>query len=228
MSSVQFNLLPDVKLRYIKGQKIRNRVVSVAVLVSGALLAIFILMLAITYGIQKKQLSDASKQITNSTKDLEAIPSLNQALTVHNQLGTLVDLHDSKHVSSLLFIYLSQVTPTNASLSNLDIDFAANQLTINGTADSQAAVNAFADNLKFAKYSVGSSSPQTAFLSVLESSFSINPSNVSYTLSVEFDPNLFTNEAKDDQGNHQAPVLTVSSQPARSSDSLFNSQAEGQ
>lgn len=228
MAGVQFNLLPDVKLDYIKGQKIRNMVVSIAFLVSGASLAILIIMLTATYGIQRKQLGDATKQITTSTKDLEAIPNLNQVLTVHNQLNTLVGLHDSKHISSRLFTYLSQVTPTNASLGNLNIDFVTNQMTINGTADSQAAVNAFADNLKFAKYSVASSSPLTAFPSVLESSFNINPSNVSYTLSVQFDPNLFTNNAKDAGGKHQIPVLSVSNQPVRSSDSLFNSQAGGQ
>jgi len=228
MSGVQFNLLPDVKLNYIKGQKIRNMVISAAFLASGAALAILIIMLVTTYGFQKKQLGDAAKQISTSIKDLEAIPNINQILTVHNQLKTLVDLHDSKHVNSRLFTYLSQVTPINASLSNLNIDFSANQMTINGTAVSQAVVNAFADNLKLAKYQLGSGSPLSAFPSVLESSFNINPSNVSYTLSVQFDPNLFTDSDKDAGGKHQMPVLSVSNQPVRSSNSLFNSQAGGQ
>lgn len=228
MAGVQFNLLPDVKLAYIKGQKIRNTLISGAFLVTGASLAIFIIMLTTTYGIQKKQLGDATKKIVTSTKDLETIPNIDQVLTVNNQLKTLVDLHDSKHVSSRLFTYLSQVTPTNVSIGNLNIDFGANQVTINGTADSQAVVNAFADNLKLAKYQAGDSSPLTAFPSVLESSFSINPSNVSYTLTVQFDPSLFTNNTKDAQGKHLAPVLNVSNQPVRSSTGLFSNPTGGQ
>ena len=54
---IQLNLLPDVKLEYIKAQHLRRLVLSVSVLVT--LAAVVILMLLLVFDLaQKKNLSD--------------------------------------------------------------------------------------------------------------------------------------------------------------------------
>ncbi|MEX1995191.1 MAG: PilN domain-containing protein, partial [Candidatus Saccharimonadales bacterium] len=234
MSAVQFNLLPDIKLQYVKSQQTRNRVISLSILVSGVALGIFLLLLIFTVIIQKKQLSDADKQIVATTAEIKSIDGIEKALTVQNQLTTLSGLHQNKHVSSRIFGYLSQLTPPNVSLGRLSMDFSTNTLVLEGTANSQSTVNTFIDTLKFTKYQIGSTdSFHQAFPSVVESSFSVIPPKVSYALTVQFDPKLFSNNLLSSAGVPQEPKLQVPNQvTTRSSvdpaNFPFNGQVGGQ
>ncbi len=81
--------------------------------------------------------------------NIQSQPQITRVLTVQNQLKTLVTLHENKHVTSRVFDYLSQVTPPNANLARLSIDYGLNIITIDATADSAATVNKFVDTLKF-------------------------------------------------------------------------------
>ncbi len=210
MSRFQFNLLPDSKLATVKSSRSRSLLVSAALIVSAASAAIFLILLTTTSVVQKKQLSDADKTITAETAKLQSMSGLDKMITVQNQLSTLVDLHKNKHVSSRIFSYLPEVTPTQVSLGRLAMDFKAGTMQIDGTADSQKSVNTFIDTLKFTTYIVNSGdSPKSAFPSVVESSFSIGTKNVSYSLNVTFDPALFANNILDSQGHAKAPTLQV-------------------
>ncbi len=206
----QFNLLPDTKLAAVKSNRARNLLVSAALVISAASAAIFLILLSTTGVIQKKQLSDADKAIASNTAKLQAMTGLDKMVTVQNQLSTLVDLHKNKHISSRIFSYLPEVTPTQVSLGHLALDFKTNTIQIDGTADSQKSVNTFIDTLKFTNYIVNSGdSPKSAFPSVVESSFSIGTKNVSYSLNVTFDPALFANNILDSKGHAKAPTLQV-------------------
>jgi len=204
MMAMQFNLLPDVKLRYIQAQKTRNLVTSIALLACGVAVALFLILLFSTDVIQKKQLSDADKDITCLTKQVQNTPGFARVLTVRNQLNTLPTLHGSKHISSRIFGYLPQVTPTNVKVTSLTLDFTTNNMLVNGTADSHHTINAFIDTLKFTTYKLNDQdSNHAAFPSVVESGFNVAPNNVNYALSVQFDPQLFSNQSG------QAPKLNV-------------------
>ena len=237
-TKAQFNLLPDAKLTAVKSDRSRNLIVSVAVIASIVSAALFLLTLTTASVLQKKQLSDADKEIAVETAKLQGISGLDKIITVQNQLGTLVDLHKNKHISSRIFTYLPEVTPTQVSLSRLSIDFKSNSLQIDGTAASQKSVNIFIDTLKFTTYTINpEDSPKSAFPSVVESSFSIGATSVSYSLNVTFDPVLFSNANIDSSGRSKAPLLqvpkltttrSVSEDPANL---LFNGQnnnSEGQ
>ena len=233
MSHIQFNLLPDVKLKYINAQQTRTKISSIATLVTVASAALFVILLTGVYAVQKKQLADANTQISAATTQLQAVPNINKALTVQSQLASLATLHQNKTISSRLFGYLSQVTPVGASIGTLNVDFAKDQITISGTANSQATVNTFIDTLKFTQYKVGSASAVTAFTSPVESGFSINANNVSYSLTVQFDPKLFANNLLDSQGAPQTPKLVVPSQYTtravlQNPSSVFSSTGSGQ
>lgn len=210
MSQVQFNLLPDTKLAAVKSNRTRSLAVSIALIISAASAAIFLILLSTTGVIQKKQLSDADKTIAADTAKLQSMTGLDKMITVQNQLSTLVDLHKNKHISSRIFSYLPQVTPTQVSLGHLTMDFKANTMQIDGTADTQKSVNTFVDTLKFTTYIVNTGdSPKSAFPSVVESGFSIGAKNVSYSLNITFDPALFGNNILDSQGHPKAPTLQV-------------------
>ncbi len=233
MNSIQFNLLPDVKLEYLKAQRRRGRVISICVLISIIAAGIFLFMLLTVNIVQKKQLSDANKSINEAKAKLSSIKNLDQVVTVQNQLQTLVGLHQNKHLSSRIFSYLPAITPTSVNISGISLDFGAGTMSIEGTADSQKTVNTFIDTLKFTTYTIGDSSSKSAFPSVVESSFSIGQSSVGYTLNVHFDPILFNNNTLDSAGHVQTPALKVPSlTTTRSvvnapSNLLFNGQPNG-
>lgn len=210
MTRIQFNLLPDIKLQLDKAKRVQDLVFRAAVITSAVSVALFLLMLIMVGVVQKTQLNNAAKAQDTASAQLKNISNLGQVITVQNQLQTLVGLHQSKHITSRIFMYLPQVTPANASIGKLDIDLTGATMSISGNADSQKTVNTFIDSLKFTTYTLGSDdNMQSAFPSVVESAFAINPTNVSYTLDIQFDPKLFANDLLDGQGRPQEPKLSV-------------------
>jgi hypothetical protein len=155
--------------------------------------------------VQKKQLSNADKSFASYSKQLASTPNVAQVLTVQNQLQTLVGLHQQKHVASRLFTYLPQVTPTDVHISQFSIDFSQNTMQISGTANSQQATNTFIDTLKFTTYKVNDQDQAiSAFPSVVETSFGASTTGASYSLTVQFDPVLFSNNL-----GGKTPILVV-------------------
>lgn len=226
MSAVQFNLLPDVKLDFVKTQRIRRMVVSTSLVVGSVTLGIFLILLIFVFVVQKQQLNSAGKAVEASSKQLKNIPNVATAVTVNDQLKSLTGLHQNKHMVGRIFTYLAQLTPSNLSIGKLDMDMATNAMSISGNADSQQTVNSFIDTLKATTYKIGTASAKPAFSSVLESDFSINAGNVSYKLNLQFDPTLFANNVLDAQGQPQVPQLTVPSQQTTQSD-IFKAQTGG-
>ncbi len=221
---VQFNLLPDVKQRYINAQRSKKTVTAIAFLVSAAAAVILVIMLSIVYGVNKLQLSSADNSIKNYEQQLNKIPDLNKVLTVQNQLASLASLHQNKTVSSRLFEYLPQVIPTQVNMGRLQVDFTANTMNINGTADSQKTVNIFIDTLKFTTYKIdGKDTGKKAFPSVIESSFGLDQKGASYGLNVQFDPALFIN-SQNTSLNVPVGLATTRSVLDDPSNVLFNGQ----
>jgi Tfp pilus assembly protein PilN len=229
MSKVQFNLLPDIKLEYNRTQRMKTMITTVATLVTAGSLALLILLVLTVDIVQKKQLTDSANDIDTASKQLKNVPQIDQIITVQNQLKTLSELHQSKHISSRIFTYLPKLTPPNLTINKLDMDLKANTMVISGKASAQSNVNAFADALKYATYKVGGGTSTPAFSSVVESAFTISQGGVAYTINLNFDPNLFLNSV-DKDGKPVSPVLTVNQQPASTlspSSTLFNSSSGG-
>jgi len=198
MSQVQFNLLPDIKMTFVKAQRTKRLVVLVAFLVTGVSLAIFLVILLTVTGLQKKQLSDADKDIKKYAAQLKNTKDLDKILTIQTQLKSLAELHQQKKAASRLFTYLSQVTPANVNIGKISIDFSTNSMQIGGTTDTLANVNKFIDTLKFTKYKTDEkdTDAKKAFASVVETSFSLDAKGASYELGVSYDEALFSNDTK--------------------------------
>lgn len=232
MSKIQFNLLPESKIAYNKAEAIRTKVRRAALIASGVSLAIFLILLAIVDGVQKSQMSSTAKQIDSASAKLKAIPDIDKVLTVQSQIKSLSKLHQSKRMTSRIFTYLPQLTPANVTINKLDLDLKQNTIILSGNSDSLHSVNTFVDTLKAAKYKVGNADTTApAFSSVVESSFGISSSNISYSISMQVDPKLFANNLLDANGKPQTPKLVVSKVGGTTnqspSNTLFNSTKSG-
>lgn len=189
---VQFNLLPDVKLEYVKAQRTKYLMTFISVVVSIVALTVFFVSLFVVNVVQKKTLSDLNSDVTSYSKKLKDTNDLSKILTVQNQLSTLTALHDGKPVTSRLFDYISQVTPSQANLNKLTLDYKQNTLSIGGTAPSLDAVSLYTDTLKSTYYSVDKSSTKVkAFSDVVLASFARDSKGATFTITLSFDPTIF-------------------------------------
>jgi len=191
---IEFNLLPDVKIDFIKAQRQKQLVIVASVIASGAAIALFLLLFAFVHGVQKKSIHDLTNDIHTQSTELINTPNLNKMLTVQNQLDQLNKLHGDKVVSSRLFGYLQKVTPTNVAISELKIDYTQNTMEIDGGAPSLAAVNNFAAALKNARYTTqDNKDQQAAFSDVVLSSFNVTvDKGPQYTFTLSYNPDLFS------------------------------------
>lgn len=192
--SIQFNLLPDIKIQYLKAKRQKHLVVLASVAASAIALAVFIILLTTVFVLQKKNISDLNKDIKTSSGELQNVEDLNKILTVQNQLEALPDLHDSKVVSSRLADYMAQVTPATISISKLTIDFEQNTAVVAGSTNDLSAINVFTDTLKFTKYKTqNDEAEKSAFSKVVLSGFTRDVQSATYEIGFEFDPTIFSN-----------------------------------
>lgn len=194
---IQLNLLPDIKLAYIKAERSRRLVMSVSFLVAAVSIVLLLLLLSVD-GLQKKHLNDLTNDITSESTKLQHEPQISKILTVQNQLHSLTALHAAEPAAGRLFDYLNQITPANVNITDFKIDFTQQTVTITGTADSLSNVNKYIDTLKYTTFTTGSSSDNTpAFSSIVLSSFSLNTGShdvseaASYTIELSYDPTIF-------------------------------------
>ena len=149
---IQINLLPDLKVKFLKSQQYKKTVLMITVPIVLISIATVAIMSYIVYVGQKKQLTDLEQKAVISTKQLEAVNGLGKILTIQNQLKSISTLHSQKPISSRVFGYLEQLTPNKVTISSLSIDFPTSKMTIVGTSPSAILVNQFADTLKFTNY----------------------------------------------------------------------------
>lgn len=222
---IQFNLLPDVKLEFIKAERTKRLVTSVATLASVVSIAIFLLLLLIVDGVQKKNLSDLDKDIKSNTSQLSNTPNLNKILTVQSQLDSLPALHDQKPIASRLFQYLGQVTPSSVTISNVQTDFDAHTITITGQAANLDAVNTLVDTLKFTNYTSdkSTSSDTKAFTDVVLSSFDRTDTGANYTVTFTYDPAIFDAQQT---VSLKVPVTVTTRSVTEQPNSLFKENGE--
>lgn len=196
---IEFNLLPDVKLEYLRTKRTQHLVITLSLIIGAASLAVFVLLFLFVDVGQKVRINQLNGEISNATSQLNSNKNLNQILTVQNQLETLPTLESQAPKTSVLFGYLTQLIPANATVSSLSLDFTTNTVTMSGGADSIATVNTLVDTLKYTTYDdkTLNTTNVPAFSSVVLSSFSLNSSSspgsaAQYSVTFSFDPKLFS------------------------------------
>ena len=222
---IQLNLLPDVKTKYIKAQRTKRMVLVSSILISSAALGILAILASVVYGVQKVQLSHYDSEIKKNAAALQKVEGLDKILTVQNQLNQLSKLHADKPVTSRIFGFLPQITPTSVQVSALNLKYDDSSLQITGTANSLESVNKFVDTLKFTKYTIDDGTDQkTAFSSVVLTTFSRSDKDASYTITLKFDPAIFSSENK--KITLVVPKITSTRSETESPDALFKAQPQ--
>lgn len=197
---IQFNLLPDVKLKYVKARRTKRLVILAAAGISVSVLAVMVLLFLVVNVFQKKHLNDLNKDIASYSNELKGVKDIDKVLTIQNQLNNLSmnngapGLHDKKPVVSRLFPYLSQMLPDKLSLATLDVNFEAQTISFNGGADSLSTINKFVDTLKFTTYKSGTdkeASETKAFSNIVLTSFGRDDLAATYQIDLKFDPLIF-------------------------------------
>lgn len=193
---IQFNLLPDVKLEYIKAAKFKRLVISASALVCTVVVVVVGLLTASVMGLQRQHINNLDTDIKNYRSELEGTEDLNKILTIQNQLNALPGLHDQKPEVSRLYDYITQLTPAQITYGKLELDFIEQRIEITGGANTLSTVNKFVDTLKFTNYVEvvdGTEGAQTkAFSDVVLQSFS-RQEKVTYKVSLKFDTTIFDN-----------------------------------
>ncbi len=197
---IQFNLLPDVKLEYIRAKRTKRTILLSSILAGGAALFILILLFFVVNVLQKQHLKALDKDISNMTTELRNKADLSKVLTVQNQLSKLPALHDERPVATRLFGYIGQITPAQISIAKLEVNFTDSNFVITGAADSLGTVNKFIDTLKFTNYTYteeGVEQTKSAFSEVVMTTFGRDDKGASYIISLKFDPVIFDSKTQD-------------------------------
>jgi hypothetical protein len=211
---IQFNLLPDVKIEFIKARRAKRSIMLVSIITSGMALVVMIFLFAYVSGAQKKHITDLTRDIKTYSGQVKGVKDLNKILTIQNQLDSLTGLHDAKPAVTRLFGYITSVTPAIANISEFKIDFGASTINISGGADQLSTVNTFIDTLKFTTYtdikdpknkdidqSKNRTEPVKAFSNVVLTEFKRDSTKTTYKIATTFDPIIFNNKSD--------PILSV-------------------
>lgn len=193
---IQFNLLPDIKLEYIRARRAKRLVMLVSFLVAGASVAICLVLFFTVNILQKQHLNNLSKDINRDSKKLQEIEDLDKILTIQNQLSKLTELHDGKVITSRLNGYVTQVTPQNVSYAEIEVEISDTTMRFKGSADSLKSINQFVDTLKFTKYKIDGQDEKNAFSEVVLADFGRDDKGASYEIKLKYDPEIFNSQNK--------------------------------
>lgn len=198
---IQFNLLPDVKIQYIKARRMKRTVIVASVIVIASCAAVLALLASAVYGLQRNHIANLSEDIERDISAVQEVQDINRVLTVQNQLGTIDSLHEAKPVTSRLFDFIESITPSDVSINSVEVDYANDSIFVSGEANNLATVNKFVDTIKFTTYVIATDEDENnnsnnddnslAFSNVVLSSFGRTNDETSYTIDLTFNPIIF-------------------------------------
>lgn len=134
---IEINLVPDVKQELLKAQRVRNGVISGAIVVGLAAIAMVVILALWVFGVQTARGAISDNTIKNESQKLQNVPDISDALTIQNQLAQISTLNDSKHVDSRLFDVLTTINPSDPntiSFNKVSVDTTNDLVTIEAQA----------------------------------------------------------------------------------------------
>lgn len=218
---IQFNLLPDIKLEYIKAKRAKRTVVVVSSIVSGVALGAFVLLFITVNVFQKNHIEDLGTDINSQVAELEKTPDLDKILTIQSQLNSLTPLHEHKPVVSRLFTYLPDLVPQQVTISQLNLNLTDSTMKISGSADDLVTINKFVDTLKFTQFS-DNGAEVNAFTNVVLTDFGRTPNEVNYSISYSFNPYIF--DSSKEVKLTVPKIISTRSETEKPSENLFKDQ----
>ncbi len=223
---IQFNLLPDIKMEYIRAKRARRNVTLIAFIVCSVSIGIFVLFFVSVNVVQKRHLANLSQDIVDSEQDLKSFGDLDKILTIQNQLNSLTDLHDSKPVVTRFYNYLPQLVPAetpeqNLTLSEASLNFEESTIYFKGAANSLKTINKFIDTLKFTTFSSEGSEQVNAFSNVVLE-FSTENGENTFEIKLAFDPLIF--DSREKISLKVPKIITTRSETEKPNEGVFKQQ----
>lgn len=224
---IQFNLLPDIKLEYLKARRAKRSIMLISTIVSAVAIGLFVLLFLTVNVFQQNHINNLTSDIEDKVDEISKIEDLDKILTVQSQLNSLNDLHSQKPVATRFYEYLPQIVPENISLASVKVNFSESTIVFSGASNSLATINTFVDTLKFTTFSNPDdedATAQNAFSQVALASFGVNEDEISYEINLTFDPLIFDSAqpAKLTVPN----IVTTRSATDKPSVELFQQQTE--
>lgn len=151
--SILINLLPDVRQAKLRERHRRQLATGVSITV-WAICGGMVVLLTLYVAGQKVVISSLSSSITSMENQLQGVPNLTSALTAEEHVASLPTLYNQRVYLSKFFQAYTAASPTDVTVGSLTID-SQNNLTINGTADTYAAVAKLARALEDSNVTLG-------------------------------------------------------------------------
>ena len=202
---IEINLLPSVKLEYLKSQQTKHAVVIGSILISLVSVGLLTLLFIYVQVVQPKYQSNVQSKIDSALEDSKTKKDAVKVVTVQGALEQIPALQDKKLITSNMFIYLKEFTPRDVSYSNVKIDLTASSLVLQGSATNFEQANVLANNLKSAKFSYSKSDDKqniapftdVVFDGLTKSVQSQDGKNVSFQITLKVDLTIFDQSIKD-------------------------------
>lgn len=221
---IQVNLLPDIKLEYLRAKQTKHMVVVGSVLSTLAALSVLVLLFSYVQIVQPRHRANLQKDIDSGIEEVKSKDNAVKITTVQGVLEQIPKLQDGKPATSSLFTYLTSFTPRDVSYSEVKLDIAAGTLTLSGQTTTLEQANVLANNLKSAKFTYSQNDSQqtiqpfkdVVFASLGKSDSSQGTKPVAFQLGLAFDPVLFSQGLKDPKISVNASsenLLLPSAQP---------------
>ncbi len=200
---IQVNLIPDLKAEFLKAQRTKNFVMSIAFIVAAGFIGLVVFMSIYVYVWQKQHSDNLEDHIGRLTTEYQENQDLGKIVTVQKQLEQLPLLHAEKPLIARTPQILSVITPEDpekpagerkiVTLRSIDFDFETNTMIISGNADTVLAWTQFVNSVKNAKYYVldDIENELPAFSNVISNSLGNDDEGASFELTFEFDPQIF-------------------------------------
>lgn len=201
---IEINLLPEVKLQYVRAQKARRRVISFVSIGGIAAVGLVALFAVYVYAVQPVRGLVIDNGIKDANSKLTSVKDLNNYLTIQQQLKDLPELHAGKPIYSRIISYLPILNPSapnNIHVTQLAIDTSveANALTIQAYASTYTAATVFESTLKSTQFSYtadGQTQTVSLFSDVKLSNTSLGQDSngnkiVAFTVMLKIDENAF-------------------------------------
>ena len=133
---IEINLIPDVKLEYLKARMMRNAVISVSI-VGGVVMVGVAVVLGLIIAGQLVTQSVQDRTIKSEGDRLMAIEDIDRMVTIQQQLETIGGQYESRQIHSRLFDVISAINPPNPNnvvISTLKLNPEEKTISIEGSA----------------------------------------------------------------------------------------------
>lgn len=197
---IQINLLPSLKIEYLRKMRMRRLVVLLGLILSMASIFVVIMLFLVVNVVQRQHLSNLQGDIDALITQFKETDNIEKMITTQNQLEALETLHAEKPQMGRLFAFINASTPTNIVLGEVTVDNLQQTIVVTGGTDTIENVNRYIDALKFAQYTTPEdedAESQQAFANVVLTSFGYDSESEEeaerspFTITLSFDPGIF-------------------------------------